>query len=273
MVLEKPRLLFQATVDRRRYSKRFFWSLLGAVAAAGAGVALTYAYDRGALDNRTILLVGQIVAGVVTVLSLLRAVVALLLWIRRRNETVKFYDKGFVWQRGKDEYKYSWNQIAAFREGVHDIVIRGKPMWQRGAHTLTMRDGKVFRVTSAHGNTRQFAKAVRRYIADVTGTRMGQALRNMKTITIHPQLTVTPVGINMGKKNKISWEELDIAVKGGKLRLYRLNPKGKFKQVKSYDTHQVDNLGGFVEIATSTIKNHQPERFNIRTQGPARRGY
>lgn len=269
MALDKPRLLFHAKVERRPFFRRFVWSLLGAAAAVGAWAALAVASDRQVLDNKQLLNIGLIIAPLVSALLLLRAFHSLFLGLRRKNEILRFFDQGFVWIRGKDEAKYSWKQLNTFREGVRQLTLFGRIWLQTGAQVLTMRDGRVFRVTGAHGDARRFAKAVRPVIADITGTRLGQALREQKSVTLHPQLTLHAQGITSGKV-KIAWSALDIAVKKGKLVLYKLNANGQFKPAKSLDTHQINNLGGFIEIASSTIRNHQPERFNIKTQGPSR---
>lgn len=270
MVPGKLRLLFQATIERKRYFRRFAWWLLGAVAAGGAAVALNVAAGRGVADPQ-LLRIGQWVAVIVVVLAVLRALLNLLAGVRRRNETLRFFDRGFTWQRGKQEHKYSWGQLVAFREGVRDLSIAGRPLLQRGAHEFRMHDGKVFRVSGVHGDMRQFARAVRPYIADVTGTRMGQALRNRKAVRLYEDLVVSAAGLSAGQ-HKIPWSELDVSVKHGRLILSRKNPAGKFRPVKTYPVYRVDNLGGFMDVATSTIKNHQPERFNIKTQGPPRYG-
>jgi hypothetical protein len=46
--------------------------------------------------------------------------------------------------------------------------------------------------------------------------------------------------------------------------VYRKNAKGRFRAVRRLNG--VDNLRGFMELATSTMSNYQPERFNIKTQ-------
>src|SRR5690606_15289868 len=99
-----------------------------------------------------------------------------------RDESLRFFDRGFTWTRSGSEYKYGWNKIATFREGVREIRLFERPVLQLGAHTLTMQDGRVFRFTGRYGDTRAFANAVRRYIAAVTGTRMAQALRQEQSI-------------------------------------------------------------------------------------------
>ncbi len=265
MAYEKPKLLFRAKVERKRYFRRFMWLVLGAVGAGGAVAALSIAAERDLIDE-DVLSIGQIVGAAVVVLLIIRALLNLWRWLTTRNERLQIFDRGFVWERGGKQHKYSWAQLRTFREGLREIHLLGRPVFQRGAHSLTMRDGKTFRIKGIHGDTRRFVKAVRPYIADVTGTRMAQALRNGKSVRVHPQLVVSSGGLIAGK-HKITWDKADVRVRRGRLSVCRLNKEGKFKTVQSYGTHTIDNLGGFLELATSTIKNHQPERFNIQTAG------
>lgn len=269
MVLEKPKLLFETQVSRRKYVRRVFWNLLAAVAAFGAWVALDSARTRIADRVDPLLLqAGGIVALGVAALFIVRLVFNLFRAVRRRNETARFFDRGFMWQIGKgaeNEHKYAWSQVKNFREGVRTLRLGRLVLAQMGAHVFTMRDGRVYKFTPVHGDMRAFVRTVRPYIADALGERMGRALREGKTVKIHPQLTIAPKGIQAGNQ-KIRWSELDVEVKRGKLRVRKLAEKGKFKVVKTYPVRQVDNLGGFIEVANVTIRNHQPERFNIRTQ-------
>src|SRR5690606_33337138 len=98
---------------------------------------------------------------------------------------------------------------------------------------------------------------------------MGQALRNRKAVRLNDELAVSAAGLAAGKL-KIPWSELDVTIRKGKLILSRKNAAGIFKPVKSYPLYRLENVGGFMDVAASTIKNHQPERFNIKTQGPPR---
>jgi hypothetical protein len=270
MVAEKPKLLFQASVQRQPYFRRFRWWAVSAVAAVGATIALDLAGRRLTSVSQNVLLTGQVVALALVVLAAYRALTNLLRGLRRKDETVLLFDKGFVWTRGKDEYKYGWGQVVSFREGVRSLYVAGRPILQVGAQVLKMRDGRVFRFTGIQGDTRRFARIVRPIVAEIAGGNMARALRDHKMIRIHPDLTVLPVGVKAGKQ-QIRWEDLDIVVKNGKLLIKRKTKKGDFKTARSFDTHQIDNLGGFMEVAVVTIRNHQPERFNIKVQGAPRR--
>ena len=266
MVLNKPRLIFSAEISRRPFIRRFLWWLLASVAAAGAAVALTYASDRHVTDS-SLLVVGQVVAILVVVLGLLRALANLLVGLRRKNETLRFYDRGFVWIRGKDEYKYNWNQVVSFREGIHTITLFGRLIAQRGAHELKMRDGKVFRLTGVYGDMRMFAKAVRPIIADVTGERIARIIRDQnRSVRLNNKLGIWGGGIIAGK-HKIPWSQLDVNVRKGKLVISRLNEAGKFKRVATFNAHEINNLGGFMDVAQNSMRHFQPKRFQIKVQG------
>jgi hypothetical protein len=266
MVLEKPRVIYQLHVERRSHIRRFFWNLLGIVAAFGAAVALYVAEGRGIADP-VLLQFGQIIGLGVSAMLLVRAVFALVRGLRRRNEYARFYDRGFTWQRGKEEHKYSWSQVKSFREGVRQLRLGRLVLGQVGAQTLTTRDGQVYKFTQIHGDPKRFASTIRPFLADVMGEKMARALREKKSVRLHPKLVVMPAGIQAGK-HKIRWSDLDVAVRRGRLIIRQADKSGKFRTVQSFGLHEVDNVGGFMEIATSTIKNYQPERFNIKTQKP-----
>lgn len=259
MVPTRPRLVYQASIQRKVYFRRFAWSVLAAVAGVGALVALDEAAGRR-LADRLLLQIGGAVAVVVIVLFTLRALVNLWRGLRRKNEVLRFFDQGFSWKRGDDEYRAGWSKLVMYREGARGIYLGKRPLVQWGAHRLTMRDGRVFKVTGAYGDTRRFTRAVRQFIADHTGTWMGRALRQDKPVRLHRQLTLYPGGVHAGK-HEIPWSELETGLKRGRLVIYRKNKAGKFKPVKSYNAASVDNVAGFLELAHGTIRNWQRERF------------
>jgi hypothetical protein len=266
MVLDKPRLVFQAEVKRGPYFRRFAWLLLGTVTAFGAWVALQEAARRELADP-LLLDVGLLVAALVLALLAIRMVINLVRGLTTRYEHLRFFDRGFTWQRGQERHKYGWNQLRSFRQGARRRSIFGATLFETGAQVLTMRDGSVFKVTRRHGDTQRFARAVRPYIADVTGISMGRALRQKKTVRLHRQLALSSAGVIAGK-HKIPWSRLDIQVRGSRLIVRRRDEdSGKFKTVKRFGTHQIENLPGFLDVADSTIRNYQPERFRIKVQG------
>lgn len=269
MDADKPKVLFQGQVKRSRYTKRFMWLLLASTAAVGAWVALREAAARAVADTQIfgvdVLDIGQLVALIILALLLLRLAVNLARALTVKNERVQIFKQGIVWDRGKKRHKYKWAQVKSFRYGVRTIELFGRNWGQRGRLIFTMRDGGVFRLTQRHGDLRKALKIVRPHIAEVTGTVMGRALRNGKGVRLHRRLALSPAGIIAGK-NKIPWSEADVRVKRGRLEIRRLNDKGKFRTVRRYPTSKIENLGGFLEVADSTIRNHQPERFNITTR-------
>jgi len=135
-----------------------------------------------------------------------------------------------------------------------------------GAHELTMRDGKTFTFTARNGDTDRFAKSVRKQIAEVTGTAMGRALRNNKSVQLHPKLIVATGGL-VAAGDKIPWSRVDIKKQGNKLEILKLERDGQFKRVHQYPVHQLENLPGFLDLADSLVRNHQPQRFNIKVKG------
>ena len=128
MAVQKPKLLFAAKVDRRRYFRRFMWMILGGVAALGATLALDMAIVRTNV-NRDVASVGEIVGIIVVVLLALRALLNLRRWLFTRSEAFKIFDQGFVWKRKGKQYKYSWIQVLAYREGVHSVYLFGRPLF------------------------------------------------------------------------------------------------------------------------------------------------
>jgi hypothetical protein len=263
MVVEKPRLLYTAESNRRPYIRRFFWMLLATVAAVAALIALEEAQARGESINE-VLNVGTFVAILTAGLLFFRMMLNLIRAIFTRTQSVKVFDRGFIWQRNDDEYKYSWPQVRAFKEGARVIRLFGRPLLVLGSHTLTTRDDKDFRFSAKMGNPETFAQVIRPHLADATGSAIGRALRNNKIVKVHPKLIVHTQGLVVDNQ-KIPWSKVDIRRKGNQLEILRHNGRD-FKSVGKFNTSDVENVGGFLDIADSLIRNHQPERFNIPAQ-------
>lgn len=252
--LRKPKLLFEIVVERRPYWRRFRLSLIIILMCAGAMAALTAARQRGLVDNNT-LDIGWLAAVLIIALSVIRSIVNLVRWRRRRNETIRFFNRGFTWERNGSKYQYSWNKLHTVREGGHGLYLGKRPLVQWGTLTLTMADKRVFKLTPAHGDLKQFTKAIRPYAAEVTGIRMGRRLREERPVRVHPKLIVWPGGLQVGKQ-ELPWQVLNVSVKGNKL-IIRAKDKGKPRTVRKFNTGSIDNLGGFVELATTTIRTHR----------------
>ncbi len=273
-VMEKPRLIYQFDVRRRVHLRRFLWNLLAVVGAVGAWAAFFY-LSQPSSDPRLerayealpplLLTIGQVIGLGAAAVFAVRAVFALARAVRTRSQSAQFYDRGFRWQRGTEVNQYAWSSVRNFREGYHQMKVGRAVLGGWGGNALEMKDGKTYRFTAIHGNPKIFARVIRPYITEAVGERMAQALREGKTIRLHPQFVVARAGVQ-ARKEKIRWSELDIKVGRGRLLVKRADKKGKFKTVTSFPLSQLNNVSAFLDLASSTIQNHQPERFNIKTQ-------
>ncbi len=257
--LKNPKLVFQATITKQPYRRRFWFSVLIIAATLGAWFALDRVGKQGLVDSK-LTDIGWLAAAAIVALMTVRAFLSLYRMITRKNESLRFFDRGFSWTRGDEKYQYGWGKVDVFREGASGIYLGKRPLLQWGAHTLTMTDGQIFKVTPIYGDLRRFARVVRPYIAEATGVQMARALRDENGVQLHPNLTVWPGGIEIGKR-EIPWSGLNVRLENNRLVIQAKDAKGKFKTVKRYSVRKVANVGGFVELATSTIRNHQRERF------------
>ncbi len=253
---QRPKLLFEAELKRNKYFKRFMWMILATVAAGAAWIALDEVAGRDAADAN-LLTIGKWVALIAFVLLVLRALLNLFNYFRVRSESLMVFDRGFVWKRGKKQRKYGWNQVKSFKEGS---LIR-----QHGTHVIITRDGQTFKFRSRLGNPQAFADAVRPMIAETTAEAMTRAMREARSVRLHPQLAFNSVGVIAGK-SKIHWSQVDVKIKRNKLSVCKRDSEGNFRTVKFYDIHSIDNLHGFMDVAESAMRTHQPQRFNIKTK-------
>lgn len=258
-VPRKPKLLYQITIERRRYVRRLLWSLLAAVAGVGALAALTTAQARG-IGDALLMQVGSAIALVAAALFGLRALASLWLALRRRTETIRLFDKGFVWSRRGNDQQYGWSRIRNFREGGGGLYLGRRPLLQWGAHRLEMEDGAVFRITGAHGDLRHLRRLLRRPAAHFTGMTMGATLRREQPVKLHRHLTAWPGGLEVGKF-EIPWSEADVRLQNNHITIFRRMPNGKFRKVRRFDVRSINNAGGFLDVAAVTIRTHQRERF------------
>ena len=253
-VMGKPKLLFEITVERRPHRRRFRLALIVLIASVVALYALSEAKKRGLADNN-LLDIGWLAALFIIALAGIRAVLSLVRQRRRRDEQIRFFDQGIAWERNGEKHRYNWHKLRTFREGGRGLYMGKRPLLQWGAITLTMTDNRVYKLYPWHGDLRQYVKIIRPYAAEYTGIHMGQRLRQEKPIRLHRRLTVWPGGLQIGK-NELPWRVLNVNVKGNKL-IIRAKEKGRVRTVGRYDIRSVDNLGGFVELATVTIRNHR----------------
>jgi hypothetical protein len=249
MAAQLSRVLFSAEIRRSHYFRRFVWLLVGTLTTAGAYAALQAAASR-AVAHPLLLDVGKAAAILLGGLLAVRGLYNLILTFVRRSESLQVYSKGFLWTRGGKTYKYRWTQLARFREGARGIYLFRRPLLRWGTHRLEMDDERVFKFGGVHGNTRRFAHVVRPYAAYVTSVKMSRALRADRPVRLHPRLTLYPGGVEAGK-TEIHWSEVNAAVKNGRLLLRRSQEK-RARTIRRYGLHRVDNVGGFLEIVSST---------------------
>ncbi len=256
--LQKPRLLFAATIERKPYWRRFRLAVILLLVVLAAWAALEVVYMRGGVEiDANTLDIGRLAAVFVAGLLLVRVLVHFWHWRTRRDEQIRIYDQGFSWLREGEAHKYSWGKLVTIREAGHGIYLGKRPLVQWGTHRLTMADKEQFVFKPYHGDMRAFIRAVRPYAADVTGTRMGRILRQEKPVRLHPQLVAWPGGLAVGKK-ELHWSLLDVDREGDRLVIRLLNEKnGKYKMLRRFPVSRVDNVQGFVELATTTIEHHR----------------
>ncbi len=252
--LQQPKLLLKIDVEQGRYGRRLRFSLYILVAAALAWVALDQGRARELVDGPT-LDIGRLVAGVLILVMSIRVIVNYFRWRSHPNETIKFFNKGFSWTRKGQEHRYSWGKVQTFREGGRTRYLFGRPLLQWGSHKLTMNDKQVFRLKPAHGDLQKIARAIRPVVAEATGMHIGRRLREEKPVKLHRRLTIWPGGLQIGRE-ELPWKVLNVGVKNQQL-IVKAKVKGKVRTVGRFSIHAVDNLGGFMEIATSTIRNHR----------------
>lgn len=257
MAAESSRLIYETAIKRSHYFRRFMWLLLAIASTVGAYAALREATLRGIVSPVT-LDIGKAAAILLGGFLAVRAFYNLILSLTRRSETLRFYNKGFVWTQGNRAYKYKWTELARFREGARGIYLFKRPILQWGAHVLEMDDERVFRFTSKHGNPRAFVRIVRPYAAYVTSVKLSRTLRQDRPVSLHPRLTIYPGGVEAGK-TEIHWSVLSASVKNGWLLVQRIERRS-LKTVRRYPVHKVDNVGGFLEIAKSTQRQYQAAR-------------
>lgn len=264
---EKPKVLFKAKVDRSEYTKRFRWALIGVLATAGVWVILllpdvqaqimTVAWIPENLRGM-VMDVGQIVSGGLLFAMAIRLVINVVLMNRRKTEQLIFYDRGFKWKRGDSEsHSYGWNALKSVRENPRAFSLRKRKLLQWGDVTFNMRDGEVFKLTTVHGDLDKFIKRVSPYYSDVIGVRMGQRVRLNKSFKVHPSIGVTSAGLLLDGKRQVEWKRLKVKRNEKELIIAMIDDDGIIQTVKKVPTHEVDNLGGFIELTESVAETFQ----------------
>jgi hypothetical protein len=250
------RLLYATGTRRRLYVRFFLRALLGVVAAIAAGLAVSAIAGRGQLPPliANLLLLIAFLAGL---WFAIRLVVQLVRVFTRRTVAVHLYDKGFLWTEKGVTTRHRWGDVVAFREGVRAVQVFGRRWLERGAHTITVENGREYRFTPAMGDADAFAQYVRPYAAHVTSLRMGRALNLEQPIKLSDKLVLYPGGVAW-KRAEVPWAELRVAVDGdwSQITLRRVQPGVKPKVLARLPLYSIDNAGGFVEIARPMIESH-----------------
>ncbi|MBL8117024.1 MAG: hypothetical protein J0L63_12605 [Anaerolineae bacterium] len=245
---QPPKLLYQTTLQRRPYFRRALLSLLGLLTGLIALYTVHEADAQGTLPAG-LWLPGILVALIFTLFFALRFLIQFIRWLTSRDENLRLYNKGIVWQRGAETLQYGWQSIRTFREGRRAVI-------------LTLKDGEKLHFNRKYGDLARIAAIIRPYAARVTGVYMARAIREEKPVKIHSKVVVWPGGVEINN-HEIPWALLEVRLINRKLTFYRRSESGKFQQVQAFDIQSVDNVGGFLELALSTIKNHQRERYGV----------
>lgn len=260
MAVEPPRLLFAGQTRRRPHIRRMLWSLLAALSGLTMVFAFEYVRKPLALPE-TLADVGKLFSLAVFAVFSVRAIFALGRVLRTKTESFKFFDRGFVWQRAKQApLKYSYNQLTSWRE-AYTVTRWG----QRGAIVFKTQDGHTYRITPTHGRLNTYADTLRPILTELFGTRMARALRDGQAVRAHPKLTLMGQGLKVNGQ-AVRWRDVDVVVRGDKLVISKRAKSAKFSPVATFRLKDVENLGGFLDVALGAIQTHQPERFGIETQ-------
>ncbi len=252
--LEAPKLLYQVIIDRSHYRKRSRFLLVIIIVSAGAWFALNQEQTLRAADSRAVS-IGALAAAAIILLASIRLVINLVRWRNRPSETLRMFNKGFSWTRGDQKQQYGWANVQIFREGGHGLYLGKRALLQWGSHRLLMGDKQTFVLLPRHGNLRRMARIIRPHVGEYVGIRMARRLREEKPIRIHPKIIVWPGGLQVGKA-EYPWEQLKVGLKGQRL-VIQAREKGKYHVVGRYSIGSIDNLGGFLELAQTTIRTHR----------------
>ncbi|MBA3874165.1 MAG: hypothetical protein ABI970_20445 [Chloroflexota bacterium] len=245
---QTPKLLMEASISRRPFFRRTWLSIIGLIVTLVGIWLLDQAENLGKLPYGLWLPL-TLAVGLLGLIFLIRAILYFVRWLRTKNETLKLYNQGIVLTRGKDTVKYGWASLHTYREGSRAL-------------RLTMQNGKVVNIDRRYGDLAPWAGYIRQYAARVTGVYIARAIREERPVVLHPKLTIWPGGVEVDKK-EIPWSNVDVRLMGKQLVVFQRAKSGNFQKVKAYNVHTVDNVGGFLEVAHSTMKNHQRERFGV----------
>lgn len=260
------RAIFSFEWRRRRALRRAWLNVFVAGLLFGLFVALGYWPALQVPDAAPWLRLAQTVAVVVAAMFTVRAVFNLGRAMLRRTQVAHFSREGFAWQVDETVHRYRWEKLARYRTGARTWRIFGIPVRRFGSHRLTMNDKRTF--TLHHGITspKKFDTAVGPVISEALGVKMADTLRSGQAVRLHPGLMVSKAGVIVFKGRKkigIKWAQADVKVAGGQLVIGTAGKNGRFKTVRRYPAHRVDNLGGFLDLAEVMLTAHQPNRRTV----------
>lgn len=263
------RVLYAFEWQRRRVLRRAWMTLIFASLLFGLFIALGF-WRNIDPDQLLLLSLSRRVAVLVAAMFALRAVFNLGRAMFRHTQIAQFSREGFAWQVDNDIHRYPWEQLRAYRKGARIWRVFRLPVRRFGQHRLTMNDGRAFVLHHGMTSPELFERAMDPIIDALMGEKIANTLRAGGNVRLHKHLFLTKNGVVVlkgGKKIGIKWSSADIRQMGGQLGIYAAGKNGKFKLVRRFPVHTVDNLGGFLELADATLSSHQPERFNLKTVG------
>jgi len=271
---EQPtRLLYTTSVSRWSYFRRMLLALLAAAASFAAVWALLEAANRR-LADRLLLDITTLLAIVLGAWFTVRFFFNLIRFISRRSMEIRIYNQGVMWVYGGETHRYKWKQAVRYRQASRGWYLFNRPVVVWGANTLEFqnddtRERDALKFTAAYGDPRVFGRLVTPYAAYVTSMRMGAALRSEQPVRLHRKLILYPGGVEAGRR-EIHWSDLDVVLKKRTLIIKERNPRGKLRTVKRYNTHRVDNVGGFLELVSGLIPQYRAaERYHRQSVRPS----
>lgn len=261
---DAARVLYQFDWERRYALRRAWVTVIIAGLLVGLFVGLGLWRDLE-FEQAPLVNLSRMVAFFIAAMFAVRAVFNLGRAMFRRTQKAHFSREGFAWQVDKEVSRYRWTQLKAYRKGARTWRLGRIPIRKFGQHRLTMNDGKTFVLHHAITSPEAFERVLDPIINAVMGEKIANTLRSDQAVKLHPKLIVTKNGVVVlkgGKKIGLKWSNVNLLHQRGKLIVQTLGKNGKFKTVQGFADHTIDNLGGFLELAETTIANHQPNRYH-----------
>ncbi|MFZ4828954.1 MAG: hypothetical protein ACOYLB_16515 [Phototrophicaceae bacterium] len=252
---DKPILIHRVRIKQDEYVRRFRASLLASLVGGGVLLMLLIPQVASLIPFPLVQLGGMIAAFLFLLVSLGRTFYRFRLVKQRPDEDIQFYDKGFIWRRkNTPDAKYGWNAVKTVRR-LYKHTRSGKV--RSGHIEWVMRDGQTFRYETHHGDLDHFVQKVEPYANSEIGSRMAHWVRGGQLFKIHPKLGVHPEGILIGEDQLLEWAYLALSVQKDKVEISLRNEDQTLEEVVSVPVWEVINLGGFIELASTTTENYQ----------------